>query len=138
MSFASFQVLSTVMDKIYFTWEEFDKAVNIIADRIKDNKYNPKMIYGIPRGGLALALSLSHKMNVPIINGLGFRSRRILVVDDVSDSGNTLMNYARDCLTATIHLRQGSKFIPDIWVYERPDNSWIVYPWENKDEEIKL
>ena len=46
----------------YFTWKEFDQDVEYIADKCKFLKFSG--IYGIPRGGLCLAVALSHRLNV--------------------------------------------------------------------------
>ena len=45
----------------YFTWGEFDKSVDYIANQCKKLKLSG--IYGVPRGGLCLAVALSHKLN---------------------------------------------------------------------------
>lgn len=123
------------MKKIYFTWEDFDTAINEIAFRVKSIGYRPTSIYGIPRGGLIVAVALSHKLDIPITNGIGFRSKRLLVCDEICETGKTLSLYGEGCATAVIHFKQNSLFIPDIGLYEKPDNSWIVYPWENKETE---
>ena len=44
----------------YFTWEEFDKSVEYIANQCKFLEFSG--IYGVPRGGLCLAVALSHKL----------------------------------------------------------------------------
>ena len=40
----------------YFTWSEFDKSVDHIANECKRLKLSG--IYGVPRGGLCLAVAL--------------------------------------------------------------------------------
>lgn len=121
--------------KIYFTWQQFDTAVEEIARRLKATPRlsRVKNIYGIPRGGLVLAVALSHKLNLPIaLEDTDLPN--LLVVDDISDSGETLREY-RDLvtMTVTIHLAPTSSFVPDIWVYTKDDpNTWIVYPWEKE------
>ena len=52
--------------KTYFAWSEFDKSVDYIANRCKFLKFSG--IYGIPRGGLCLAVALSHKLNIKLIS----------------------------------------------------------------------
>ena len=42
----------------HFTWSEFDKSVEEIADKCKFREFSG--IYGVPRGGLCLAVALSH------------------------------------------------------------------------------
>lgn len=124
------------MDKIYMTWEQFDFAVEHIYDKLlaRGKLRDISSVYGIPRGGLPLAVALSHKLQKPLISSEEFmRGGRILLVDDISDSGNTLARLAPIAtVTATIHLVRSSKFEPDIWVYTKPENTWMVYPWENK------
>ena len=70
---------------INFTWEEFDKSVELIANRCKFLEFSG--IYGIPRGGLCLAVALSHKLKVNLISEPLENS---LIVDDVYETGNTL------------------------------------------------
>ena len=62
----------------YFTWNEFDKSVEYIANKCKFLKFSG--IYGIPRGGLCLAVALSHKLNVKLISE---PIKNSLIVEDV-------------------------------------------------------
>jgi len=50
----------------YFTWSEFDKSVGEIANKCKFKEYSG--IYGVPRGGLCLAVALSHKLKIKLIS----------------------------------------------------------------------
>lgn len=64
------------------------------------------------------------------------KNKRVLIVDDVADRGNTLMVAkkhveevgAREIRLATLHYKPWSKLEPDY--YAREFRSWIVYPWE--------
>jgi len=49
----------------YFSWCEFDKSVEYIANKCKFLEFSG--IYGIPRGGLCLAVALSHKLKIKLI-----------------------------------------------------------------------
>ena len=49
----------------YFTWSQFDKASELIANKCKFTEFSG--IYGVPRGGLCLAVTLSHKLNIDLI-----------------------------------------------------------------------
>jgi len=49
-----------------FTWSEFDKSVEHIAEKCKFLEFSG--IYGIPRGGLCLAVALSHKLKINLIS----------------------------------------------------------------------
>jgi len=46
----------------YFTWSEFDKSVEQIANKCKFKEFSG--IYGVPRGGLCLAVALSHRLKI--------------------------------------------------------------------------
>ena len=63
----------------YFTWGEFDKSVEYIADECKFLDFSG--IYGIPRGGLCLAVALSHKLKINLISE---PIKNSLIVDDLS------------------------------------------------------
>ena len=50
----------------FFTWSEFDKSVEYIANECKFLEFSG--IYGVPRGGLCLAVALSHKLEINLIS----------------------------------------------------------------------
>ena len=64
---------------------------------------------------------------------------KALVVDDVSDSGASIIKArehirekgASEVRIATIHIKPWSRFIPDY--YAESVNEWVVYPWELKE-----
>lgn len=128
------------MNKIFYTWTELENAVNYITNQIKERCYQIDAIYGIPRGGLIVAVLLSHKLDKPLILDLLIaQDKRILIVDDISDTGKTFLKlfdklYPREMtyrpITASIHFKPGSRFVPDIYWCETED--WIVYPWETE------
>ena len=70
-----------------FTWNEFDKSVEHIANNCKNLEFSG--IYGVPRGGLCLAVALSHKLK---INMISEPIKNSLIVDDVYETGVTLNN----------------------------------------------
>jgi len=130
---------SDIMAIIEFSWQEFDDAVDAIADEIKAkgllNKFTH--IYGIPRGGLTLAVALSHRLGKFVttdsINVFRLHGRHMLVVDDISDTGKTLKEIDPD-LSATIHMVEETTFRPTIHVHMKNKEDWIEYPWEGKKE----
>ena len=113
---------------INFTWEEFDKSVEIISDKTK--KFNLSGIYGIPRGGLCLAVALSHRLNLELLNE---HKDNILIVDDIYDSGKTLNRY-KDYLGSKYFVLI-SKIEPAWWdsVQIMSKDKWVVFPWEQKE-----
>ena len=116
----------------YFTWKEFDKSVDYIANQCKFWKLSG--IYGVPRGGLCLAVALSHKLNIQLIKE---PLKNSLIVDDVFETGSTLSNF-KDIEGANFYVLI-SKKKPIWWNTVKLANKkeWIVFPWENKNNEIK-
>ena len=116
----------------YFTWSEFDKSVDYISNQCK--YWKSSGIYGVPRGGLCLAVALSHKLDIPLINK---PSKNTLIVDDVFETGTTLSNFKN--IEGANFFVLVSKKQPIWWntVTISYKNEWIVFPWENKDNELK-
>ena len=110
----------------YFTWREFDKSVEHIANKCKLSDFSG--IYGVPRGGLCLAVSLSHKLK---INLLSEPIKNSLIVDDVYETGITLNTYKE--IEGAMFFVLFSKIKPLWWntVHISEKSEWIVFPWEN-------
>ena len=111
----------------FLTWEEFDQSVEYIANKCRHLKLSG--VYGIPRGGLCLAVALSHKLKIklnkkPIKNSL--------IVDDVYETGHKLSSFRN--IQGSIFFVLFSKKEPTWWhsVSSSPENDWIVFPWEDK------
>jgi hypoxanthine phosphoribosyltransferase len=117
------------------------------------------VIVGILRGGLFVANLLSDVMDVEDVVPLGIRSyvgvkargtpvvyhrpsleelngKRVLLVDDVSDEGKTLMTahsliresaYPSELRTSVLHIKPWTRFVPDYYVLST--SYWILYPW---------
>ena len=112
--------------KKYFTWRDFDKSVVQIANKCMSIEFSG--IYGIPRGGLCLAVALSHKLKINLISE---PRKNSLIVDDVYETGITLNNY-RD-IEGAMFFVLFSKIKPTWWntLFISTKNEWIVFPWEN-------
>ncbi len=143
------------------SWREVERLVDSIASRI-NKKYN--VIIGINRGGLVPSVLLSQvtkirhgvttiesylgnkrakkskvSYHVSMIGNLEPTSR-ILLVDDIADSGHSLIEVVGilkklGCQesridTATLHYKAQSKFKPTFYGKKVPDYDWLNYPWE--------
>ena len=116
----------------YISWSEFDKSVDYIAEQCKLWKLSG--IYGVPRGGLCLAVALSHKLDIQLIEK---PFKNSLIVDDVFDTGITLSNF-KDIEGANFFVLISKK--KPIWwntVNLSNEKEWIVFPWENKNKQLK-
>ena len=110
----------------FFSWSEFDKSVEHIANECKFLDFSG--IYGVPRGGLCLAVALSHKLNTNLISE---PKKNSLIVDDIYETGITLNSF-KDIEGATFFVLF-SKVKPTWWnsVRMAQQKEWIVFPWEN-------
>ena len=110
------------------TWIQFDWAVETIATRYTFHSFSG--IYGVPRGGVCLAVALSHALALPWLTE---PKEGCLVVDDVYETGRTL-SLIREQVDATFVVWI-SKVPPEWWnsaITFSPDE-WLVFPWENVD-----
>ena len=129
-----------MVNKKFITWDEYDDMVNKIAVYIKHiSKEEIGAVYGLPRGGLPIAVSLSHSLGLPLLMDYYDRKivtdKKILVVDDIADTGHTLKDFEnRNNIICTFHYHKQSIVKPDFYCEEKGDK-WIVYPWETKDSE---
>lgn len=141
------------------TWDGFGEATRDLARRILDDGFEPEVVVAIARGGLlpagAIAYGLGAKncgaLNVEFYTGVGtvldapevlppeldmayLGGRRVLLVDDVADSGRTLA-LAVDLLAAqgadvrsvTIYTKPSTVITPD-YAWKATD-LWIDFPW---------
>ena len=110
----------------YFTWEEFDKSVEYIANKCELLDFSG--IYGVPRGGLCLAVALSHKLK---LNLIAEPMKNSLIVDDVYETGITLNTFKN--IEGAKFFVIFSKNVPTWWnsVHIKEKSEWIVFPWEN-------
>ena len=122
-------------DKINFTWKQFDQGCYYLAKQILKSKERFHSIYGIPRGGIMVAVRLSHILNLPILldNPFPFKQEHVLICDDISDSGKTLIPYkSAGYKIATLHYRNVSEIKPDFFYSYVAHKKWINYSWEEK------
>ena len=54
------------MNKVYYTWQDLETAANCIMLNLFKDSWMPDCVVGITRGGLPLALMLSHRIGVPM------------------------------------------------------------------------
>jgi hypoxanthine phosphoribosyltransferase len=144
------------------TWEAFGDASQELARVIADDGFRPDLILAIARGGLfvagALGYALSvknlHLMNVEFYNGVGstldmpvmlppvpsavdFSQKKVLIADDVADTGKTLelvrgfvADQVAEVRSAVVYEKPGSLVKCD-YVWKRTA-AWINFPWSTR------
>ena len=141
------------------TWASFGAAVRQLAELVDRDGYRPDLIVAIARGGLfaagALGYALSVKnisvMNVEYYTGVDERlpipvmlppvpelvdleRARVLVADDVADTGHTLALVHEFCrgkvgdVRAAVLYQKPRSVIDCEYVWSRT-SAWISFPW---------
>ena len=132
------------MKKEYMDWRKYGNICNILAYQIKKDPRKIVGVYGIPRGGLSLAVYMSHRLNIPYVHDLWSFSDKenyLLVCDDISDTGRSLNDILarfrilgfKTPIFATLHYKPKTVMVPDY--YWGTTDKWFVYPWETEDSE---
>ncbi len=116
----------------FLSWNEFDACVQNITLACRHKRFSG--VYGFPRGGLCLAVAISHSLRIPLLKDI---KSNALVVDDVVETGLTLNKAKRiSGITAFVWF---SKMKNDWW--NTVDNcaldEWLVFPWENSTFAVK-
>ncbi|HAH17345.1 MAG: phosphoribosyltransferase [Chloroflexi bacterium] len=145
------------------TWELFGTASRELATMVAESGYEPDIILAIARGGLlpagalgyALSVKNTYTLNVEFYTGIDERlpmpimlppvpslvdvsGARILVVDDVADTGRTLKlvnefceGKVADSKIAVLYEKPHSEVKCDfVWRYT---DKWVNFPWSDKD-----
>ena len=167
-------------NKIYYSFEDIEKQVIQLARKVWLSKFEPELIVGLGRGGLVPAVMLSHIMKVPMetldvslrdggeqttdcykseraCGCDGADPMRILIVDDINDTGATIRWIKQDWQASC--LPDEEKWEKEVWHHNTRfaclvDNAnsdaiidyravdiakteeydpWIVFPWEQDD-----
>ncbi|MDP3710511.1 MAG: phosphoribosyltransferase [bacterium] len=115
-------------DNLYYTWKQFDKDVRKLIRLLQQRGSKFNGVWGPARGGLPLAVCLSHALEIPLL-AKPFEGNT-LVVDDIVDTGDTLYGFFKsEYLIISIFYHRQSSFEPWIWLREKKDK-YIVFPWE--------
>ncbi|GAH16071.1 unnamed protein product [marine sediment metagenome] len=131
------------MNKTLYTWQDFDNDVQSILTHIKTEGWTIKQIYAIPRGSLALGLVLSNALGCELITKLEGKNQfydNVLVVDDIVNSGKTLLSIPKIFLynTVTLFRKEGSQFVPNKACRVSKKDDQVVFPWEPEDNGVVL
>ena len=141
------------------TYEAFGHAVRELAQTVADDGFEPDIVLSIARGGVFVAGGLAyaldckniHLVNVefytgvgttlempvmlaPVPNAIDFSDKKVLIADDVADTGKTLklvrdfcVDHVADVRSAVIYEKPQS-LVKCEYVWKRTDR-WINFPW---------
>ena len=149
-------------------WALYGQGARQLARMVADDGYRPDMILAIARGGLFCAGSLGYALsvkNVYVMNceyytGVGerlevpvvlppqldlvdHRQSRVLIADDVADTGHTLKLVRDYCLDEVAEVRsavlyeKSHSLVKCEYVWRRTD-LWINFPWSTLPPVVDL
>ena len=158
--------------KEYLSYDEFRIMAFNLSEIIKKDEYKPEAILCIARGGLLVGGQLSYDMEVKEIGSINiefytdvgktldeplvkfpeidleqFKNKKLLIVDDVIDTGKTVelltaicKDITNDIKVASLYKKTGTVFNPDYFVKEVSSSIWIEFPWNQsvKNEEFNV
>ena len=141
------------------TWEDLGEGARDLAERIHADGYEPDVILAIARGGLlvagalgyALGVKNTYTMNVEFYTGVDERlpapmilppvpelidlaEAKLLIADDVADTGRTLALVRDFCAAKVSEVRTAvlyekpTSVVPCDYVWRRTC-AWITFPW---------
>ena len=155
-------------DHEILTWEAFGAGALELARRVRDDGFAPSIVLAIARGGLAPAGAVAYALGVknccvinveyytdvderlevpvilpPALNLVDLTNARVLVVDDVADTGETLLlvadrvrRHVADVRTAVLYEKPRSAVRCDyVW---RRTTRWIDFPWSASSEVARI
>ncbi len=142
------------------SWARCHRLCRVLAAKVRQSGFRPDMIVAVGRGGWMPGRVLSDLLGVMDLTEFkvehyrGARrapeahvryplsapvaGRRVLLVDDVSDTGDTYrvaLAHLRahgapaQVATAALHHKTASTFTPDVYAARVVRWRWLIYPW---------
>ena len=159
---------ATPARQLYVDWPQYHRLIERLAVMVFESGYTFESLLCLARGGMRVGDVISRVFEVPlaILATSSYREAegtragaldiadfitttggplhgRLLLVDDMADSGATLRgirthlrrNYPAivEIRSAVLWYKQGSAVAPDYYVEQLPDNPWIHQPFERYD-----
>ena len=152
-----------MIDREVMSWGDLGRGSRELAEAVAADGYRPDMILGIARGGLlvagglgyALGIKNTFTMNVEFYTGVDerlelpmilppvpdlvdFHETRVLIADDVADTGATLELVKEFCAGKVAEVRCAVLYekprsaVRCEYVWRRTDR-WITFPWSAEE-----
>jgi uncharacterized protein len=147
------------------TWADLGEGTRALAHAVAEDGYRPDIVLGIARGGLliggalgyALGVKNTFTMNVEFYTGVDerldmpmilppvpdlvdFADFKVLIADDVADTGATLELVKEFCegkvaeVRSAVLYEKSRSIVKCEYVWRRTDR-WITFPW-SADEPV--
>jgi uncharacterized protein len=141
------------------TWDDLGEGSRWLAQAVHDDEYRPDIVLAIARGGLLVAGSVAYALDVkntftmnvefytgiderldvpmilpPVPELVDFAETRVLIADDVADTGATLALVKDFCdgkvaeVRCAVLYEKPRSSVRCEYVWRRTDR-WIDFPW---------
>ena len=145
------------------SWDDLGGGARDLARTIWDDGYRPDIVLAIARGGLLVAGAISYALGVkntftmnvefytgiderldmpmilpPVPDLVDFAETKVLIADDVADTGATLKLVQEFCEGKVAEVRCAVLYekprstVKCEYVWRRTDH-WITFPWSAQD-----
>jgi len=135
-------------ENIILSWRDIDNIVDDLCKQVKDKGYT--MVVGLARGGVIPAVMISHKLGIKYdsvvwqtrdggliengrLNNIINREQKVLIVDDICDSGLTLTQVKANhpnTDVAVLTTKMETKLVDYAVKEYYNDGRWVIFPWE--------
>ena len=153
----------SMLEREVMSWQHVGTGARDLAEQVHRDGYRPDIVLGIARGGLLVAGALSYALGVkntftmnvefytgvderlevpmilpPVPDLVDFADFKVLVADDVADTGATLRLVQEFCAGKVAEVRcavlyeKPRSMVNCEYVWRRTDR-WITFPWSAKD-----
>ena len=144
------------------SWSEIEELAADVAEEVLMDGFRPDVVVGVLRGGVVAAKLVADYLGVgrlavfevKFYRGIGehgeepvvtqplverVQGLRVLLVDDVVDTGKTLalatsyvsMHGPREVRSASLYVKPWASVKPDY--YGEETDAWIIFPWERME-----
>ena len=129
------RLVQSLLHRIDVTWTDYELLISKLVKKIEKSGDKFTSVVGIPRGGLIPAVSLSHRLKIPLLDSPTGDS---LIVDDILLKGTTIkaFNYT-EYKIAVLYKSQQPDVTPTFWADEvktRDQIHGVIFPWERFTE----
>ncbi len=143
-------------------WANYGRGARELAVTVAEDGYRPEMILAIARGGLFVASSLGYALSIknlyvmnceyytgvderlpvpvvlpPYVDLVDMEEVKVLIADDVADTGHTLKLVYDFCkervaeVRAAVLYEKSHSLVKCDYVWKRTDQ-WINFPWSTE------
>src|SRR5919202_3236659 len=152
-----------MIEREVMSWDDLGHGARELAQMVADDGYRPDMVLAVARGGLLVAGAVGYAvgvkntftMNVEFYTGVNerlpmpmllppvpdlvdFGETKVLIADDVADTGATLALVKDFCegkvaeVSCAVLYEKSRSTVRCEYVWRRTDR-WITFPWSAAD-----